>query len=78
VPYLVTAAAVAARRPRLGAAMVAPYAAGLTAASVRTARALEDPVARVYVPAAFLAMHVGWGVGVWARALQLLRGERKR
>jgi hypothetical protein len=78
VPYLVTAAVIAARRPRLGAALVAPYAAGLTAASVRTARALEDPAARVYVPAAFLAMHVGWGVGVWARALQLLRGERTR
>jgi hypothetical protein len=30
-------------------------------------------VARAYVPGAFLAMHVGWGVGVWARALQLLR-----
>jgi hypothetical protein len=73
VPYLVTAAAVAARRPRLGTALVAPYAAGLAVASVRTARALEDPVARAYVPAAFLAMHVGWGIGVWSRALQLLR-----
>ena len=76
VPYLVTAAGVALRRPRLGTALVAPYAAGLAVASVRTARALEDPVARAYVPAAFLAMHVGWGVGVWSRAVQLLRKAR--
>ncbi len=76
VPYLVTAAVVASRRPRLGAALVAPYASGLAVASVRTARTLDDPASRVFVPAAFLAMHVGWGVGVWARALQLLREGR--
>ena len=75
VPYLATAAVVAVRRPRLGGALLAPYAAGLTAASIGTARTLEDPASRVYVPGAFLAMHVGWGVGVWARALQLLREQ---
>lgn len=78
VPYLVAAAVVAVRRPRLGAALAAPYAAGLTVASVRTGRALDDPAARAYVPAAFLAMHVGWGVGVWSRALQLLRKAEAR
>jgi len=78
VPYLVAAAAVASRRPRLGTALVAPYAAGLTVASLNTARTLDDPVARAYVPAAFLAMHVGWGVGVWSRALHLLREARTR
>jgi cellulose synthase/poly-beta-1,6-N-acetylglucosamine synthase-like glycosyltransferase len=74
VPYLAVAAAVAVRRPRRAAAMVAPYAAALAAASVQTARTL-DPAARPYVPAAFLAMHIGWGVGVWSRALQLLRNR---
>ena len=77
VPYLVTAAVVAARRPRLGTALIAPYAAGLAAASVRTARTLEDPASRAFVPGAFLAMHVGWGVGVWSRAAQLLREGRR-
>ncbi|MDP5183789.1 glycosyltransferase family 2 protein [Blastococcus sp. BMG 814] len=77
VPYLATAAVVAARRPLLGCALLAPYAAGLTAASIGTARTLEDPASRVYVPAAFLAMHVGWGVGVWAQALQLLNESRR-
>jgi succinoglycan biosynthesis protein ExoA len=77
VPYLATAVVVACRRPRLGGALLAPYAAGLTAASIGTARTLEDPASRAYVPAAFLAMHVGWGLGVWSRALQLLL-ERRR
>jgi glycosyltransferase involved in cell wall biosynthesis len=72
VPYLAAGVAIAARRPRLGLTLLAPYATGLTAASLRTARTLEDPVARLYVPGAFLAMHVGWGVGVWSRAVQLL------
>ena len=76
VPYLAAAAVVAVRRPRIGTALLVPYAAGLTAESVRIARTLEDRAARVYLPAAFLAMHVGWGVGVWARVLQLLRGGR--
>jgi hypothetical protein len=30
-----------------------------------------------YVPAAFLAMHVGWGLGVWARAVELVTGRVK-
>jgi succinoglycan biosynthesis protein ExoA len=73
VPYLAVAAAVASRRPRAGAALLDPYAAGLSAASIQAARALDDPVARAYLPAAFLAMHVGWGVGVWSRALHVIR-----
>lgn len=76
VPYLATAAVVAVRRPRLGGALLAPYAAAIAVASIGTARTLEDPASRAYVPTAFLAMHVGWGVGVWSRALQLLRKGR--
>jgi succinoglycan biosynthesis protein ExoA len=77
VPYLVTGIAIAARRPRLGGALLAPYAAALTVASIGAARTLEDPASRSYVPGAFLAMHVGWGVGVWARIVQLLRKGRR-
>ena len=75
VPYLAAALAVAVRRPGRGAVMVAPYAAALAVASVRTARGLDDPAARPYVPAAFLAMHIGWGLGVWSRVLELLRSR---
>ena len=78
VPYLGLAGAVAARRPRTALAMISPYAAALAVASVRTARTLDDPGARVRVPTAFLAMHVGWGVGVWSRALELVRTTAAR
>jgi succinoglycan biosynthesis protein ExoA len=71
VLYLAAALVTAARRPRTAVAMVAPYAVALGLASVQTARPLEDPRARARVPAAFLAMHVGWGLGVWWRALEL-------
>jgi succinoglycan biosynthesis protein ExoA len=77
VPYLAVSVAVAWRRPRIGTALLAPYAAGLAAESVRIARTLDDRAARAYLPAAFLAMHVGWGVGVWSRVLQLLRRGRR-
>jgi succinoglycan biosynthesis protein ExoA len=73
VPWLGLAAVVAVRRPRTALAMVSPYAGGLTVASVATAAGLDDAAARVRVPAAFLVMHVGWGLGVWSRALDLLR-----
>ncbi|MGY1671032.1 glycosyltransferase family 2 protein [Geodermatophilus sp. SYSU D00710] len=75
VLYLAVAALVGLRRPRTAAAMVAPYAAALTVASVRTAGRVDDPRARPFVPAAFLAMHVGWGVGVWSRVWDVLTGR---
>jgi glycosyltransferase involved in cell wall biosynthesis len=75
VPYLLVAGAVALRKPRVGAALAAPYLAGLSVASVVTARRLDDRRAAPYVPAAFLAMHVGWGIGVWLRAVELVTGR---
>jgi succinoglycan biosynthesis protein ExoA len=78
VPWLVAAALAGLRRPAVGAAMCAPYAAALAAASIRTGRRVDDPTARWYVPGAFLAMHVGWGVGVWSRALDVLRHGDER
>lgn len=78
VPYLAAAAAAASRRPAMAAAMVAPYAAALAVASAGTARRLDDPEARRLVPAAFLAMHVGWGLGAWSRALELVRHRGAR
>ena len=78
VPYLAAAAAAGVRRPRLAAGMVAPYAAALTVASARTARRLDEPRARAILPAAFLAMHIGWGVGVWSRGIELLSRRAAR
>jgi succinoglycan biosynthesis protein ExoA len=78
VPYLIAAAAVALRRPPLAAAMVAPYAAGLAVASVDAGRRVDDGAARALLPVAFLAMHIGWGVGVWSRGFELLRSRAAR
>jgi succinoglycan biosynthesis protein ExoA len=72
VAHLALAVLVGLRRPRLAAAMVAPYAAGLAAASVQTGRTLDTPRDRAFVPGAFLAMHIGWGVGFWSRVADVL------
>ena len=75
VAWLAAAALAGLRRPAVGAAMAAPYAAALAAASATTARQL-DPPARRFVPVSFLAMHIGWGLGVWSRIGQMLRGRK--
>lgn len=64
--YLALAGVVALRKPGIAVGMVAPYAAALAAASVKTGRELETPEERRSVAPAFLAMHIGWGVGFWA------------
>jgi succinoglycan biosynthesis protein ExoA len=61
---LASAAVLAPRRPGLAAGLVTPYLAGLGLATARTSAVLE-PAARRYLPAAFVAMHVGWGLGFW-------------
>lgn len=62
------AALVALARPRVAATMVAPYALGVGVASAMTGRRL-DRASRLRLPAAFVAMHVGWGLGFWERLL---------
>ena len=87
-PVLVATWAVAVplatRRKGLAAAAVTPYLSALTAASVITARRLREGKAKAWVPAAFAAMHVGWGIGFWEglvknpRKLPALRWETFR
>jgi PST family polysaccharide transporter len=50
--------------PLLALLPFAVYLLGLAFASSQTGRRV-DARARAYVPAAFLAMHVGWGLGFW-------------
>jgi succinoglycan biosynthesis protein ExoA len=45
--------------------MISPYLAAVAAASLVTSRRLERREDAVHLPAAFVAMHVGWGVGFW-------------
>jgi hypothetical protein len=70
VAMLAGATAVATRRPRLAAIAVLPYAAAVLAASVVAGRGLADWPARLRLPGAFLAMHVGWGLGFWEGAVR--------
>jgi hypothetical protein len=72
VPYLALAAASSPTRPKRAAAMVAPYLAAVVAASVRSGGAFDRRRDRAWLPAAFVAMHVGWGTGVWTGMCQAL------
>ncbi|WP_336030469.1 glycosyltransferase [Geodermatophilus sp. FMUSA9-8] len=65
VVWLALAAGVAVRRPGLAAAAVAPYALAVGAASVAIARTAPGDADRRAVPAALVAMQVGWGLGFW-------------
>jgi hypothetical protein len=68
VGWTALAAVVGLRRPRLGATMLAPYAAGVAAATALTARSLPPSVAVRTAPA-FVTMHFAWGTGWWERML---------
>lgn len=77
VVWLASAAVVSLRSPRLGALALAPYAAVVTLASVSIARSLDDVRCAPRVPAALVAMQVGWGAGFWVGASRLV-AERLR
>lgn len=70
VAQLAAALALAPVRPRTAALLGAPYAAAVTIASAVTASRVEDRRAKRYVPAAYVAMHVGWGLGFWSGLLR--------
>jgi succinoglycan biosynthesis protein ExoA len=78
VGYLgLAAVGLATRRRRWILLSLAPYAAALGVASALTARGLSSREEKSTVPLAYLAMHVGWGVGFWEGALrQALRAVR--
>lgn len=75
VTWLALALVRAPRHPAQAALMVAPYAAGVALATQKTRGALEEDADWVHLPAAFAAMHVGWGYGFWAG---LVRGLARR
>ncbi len=55
-------------RPRIPRAMVsilAPYVLAVAGASTAKAKSLERPREKLWLLAAFPAMHIGWGVGFW-------------
>lgn len=60
---LAAAAAIVPRSPRAAAAMVLPYAAGVAVATVHSAPKLRSRSAVIYLPGAFVTMHLAWGTG---------------
>jgi hypothetical protein len=64
VATLATALLSARRRPSLAVLLAAPYLVGVALASARTAPKVS-PQARPFLAPAFVAMHVGWGLGFW-------------
>ena len=70
----VAAALLPWRRTRLlGAAIAAPYLVVLVAGTVTTVSQLDTNEERRWVAPAFLALHLGWGIGFWTEALAWLR-----
>jgi succinoglycan biosynthesis protein ExoA len=80
-PVLVAALAastlVAMRRPKLAAAAVAPYVLFLAAGTLRERRHLDEVNEQLRLPAAFAAMHLGWGVGFWQGVARRRRAGRR-
>lgn len=74
VAGVAAAALLAVRRPAAGAALLAPYAGALVLAARRADPTL-DPVARTRLPAAFAAMHLGWGLGFWEHLVRRFRSQ---
>jgi succinoglycan biosynthesis protein ExoA len=52
-------------KPRWAALVVSPYLVGLGLASAAVAAPVQISAVRRNIPIAFLAMHLGWGVGFW-------------
>lgn len=70
----VAAALLPFRRLRpLALLLAAPYAAIVLAGTATTIGAVEGTEEKLWVGPAFVAMHVGWGVGFWREALATLR-----
>jgi cellulose synthase/poly-beta-1,6-N-acetylglucosamine synthase-like glycosyltransferase len=65
VAMLATALALLPFRPRWALALVAPYAGVVALGTATVVPKVSGRAARRAVPRAFLAMHVGWGLGFW-------------
>lgn len=66
----------ARRRTRpLGALVVAPYAALVAVGTARTVGELPRGEDRAWVAPAFVALHLGWGLGFWQEALATAVGR---
>ena len=65
VGWLGASLLLASRHPAVAATAAAPYAVAVAVASIAIARDLPPGARRADVPAALVAMQVGWGLGFW-------------
>lgn len=64
------------RRTRLlGLVLAAPYLGVVVAGTATTVGTLESAEDRVWVAPAFVALHMGWGIGFWSEVVAALRGR---
>ncbi len=63
IGMLSLAAVASLTAPPLAVAIVAPYGAAIAVASAMNAHRARGGIAKASLPAAFVAMHVGWGLG---------------
>lgn len=68
----VAALVLAPVRPKVAAAIVTPYIAANAAASILTSKKVHGEAAR-WLPGAFVAMHIAWGLGFWRGTIEHLR-----
>nr|WP_211661120.1 glycosyltransferase family 2 protein [Modestobacter muralis] len=78
VAWLALAAVTASRRPGVALVCLAPYALTVAGAGAVIARQTPADTARPVVPAALVAMQVGWGLGFWEGALDVARERSRR
>jgi cellulose synthase/poly-beta-1,6-N-acetylglucosamine synthase-like glycosyltransferase len=78
VLVLIGASLAASRRPAVAMTVVSPYIAGLGGASVNIALRGRDLRAAPWLPLAFLAMHLGWGLGFWEGLVKPVRRTKPR
>jgi succinoglycan biosynthesis protein ExoA len=77
VGVLVTAvlALLPSRTRRLGLLLGLPYVGLVTAGTVTVVRQLDTAEERFWVAPAFVALHLGWGMGFWREGIAQLRRQ---
>jgi succinoglycan biosynthesis protein ExoA len=78
VAVLTGAGLLARRRPRQALAVAAPYLAAVAVATVKSLGQVEDARSAPFLPASFVAMHIGWGLGFWEGCLDAFQPRTKR
>jgi succinoglycan biosynthesis protein ExoA len=79
VGALAAAVAISPLKPRWALAILAPYVGILAAATVTVSPTLVVSESQRWLPAAFAAMHLGYGLGFWEGAIRrIVSGSRGR